>query len=146
LNRGFLVLVFVSLSVVTFPYNHVLGDDVKLAGWQTNHQEAWRSAKSEHRPLLLYISSDNCVYCRKMVHDTLSDKGVAADIQRKFVPVSVAAEDNRRLVRQLRVKAYPTTVIISPKSVVLDYIPGYVGPDELKVRLATAARKVPDHR
>ena len=96
--------------------------------------------------MLLYISSDNCVYCKKMVHDTLTDKTVAADIQENFVPVNLAAKDNRFLVRKLRVKSYPTTVIISPKSVVLDYISGYVSAEELKRRLTIAVSRLADNR
>ena len=146
LKRGILLLTLVSLSVVALSSGRVLGHEVTLAGWKTNHQEAWRSAQTEHRPMLLYISSENCVYCRKMVHDTLTDKSVAARIQEGFVPVNVVAKDNRMLVRKLRVKSYPTTVIISPRSVILDYIPGYVSADELKMRLAAAVSRLADNR
>jgi protein disulfide-isomerase len=96
--------------------------------------------------MLLYISSENCVYCKKMVHDTLADKNVAARIQEEFVPVSVAAEDNRLLVRKLRVRSYPTTIIVSPKSVVLEYISGYISADEMKMRLTTAVARLADNR
>jgi protein disulfide-isomerase len=146
LKRGILILTLVISSLAILPSARVSGHDVTLDGWKTNHQEAWRSAQIEHRPMLLYISSDNCVYCKKMVHDTLSDKSVAARIQGEFVPVNVAAEDNRLLVRKLRVKSYPTTVIISPRSVVLDYISGYVSADELKLRLTTAVDRLADNR
>ena len=136
-----LFLTIVSVSTIVFFAGHLFAHNVSLASWSTDHQRAWRAAQQEHRPLLLYVSSENCVYCRKMVHETLSDQKVAAEIQRHFVPVNVVAEDNRQLVRKLRIKAYPTTVIISPRSVVLDYIPGYIGPDELRTRLAAASRK-----
>ena len=94
----------------------------------------------------MYITTENCFYCRKMVQETLSDDHVAKDIQASFVPVSLTAQGNRLLIRKLRVKSYPTTVIISPRSVVLDYISGYVSPEELHTRLATAARKSPAAR
>ena len=146
MKRGILLLTLVSLSVVTLSSGQALGHEATLAGWKTDHREAWRSAQIEHRPMLLYISSDHCVYCKKMVHDTLTDETVAADIQENFVPVNLAAKDNRFLVRKLRVKSYPTTVIISPKSVVLDYISGYVSAEELKRRLTIAVSRLADNR
>ena len=62
-------------------------------------------------------------------------------IQQSFIPVTVAAEQNAALVKKLRVNSYPTTVIVSPKSGVLDYMVGYVGPDEFSRRLEAATRR-----
>jgi protein disulfide-isomerase len=136
-----LLPIVLSLVAVASIGERSVANEVQLDGWKTSHQEAWQAARAEHRPMLLYITTQNCFYCRKMVEETLSDADVAKDIQTSFVPVSLTAQANRLLVRKLRVKSYPTTVIISPGSVVLDYITGYVSPEELHTRLTTAARK-----
>jgi thioredoxin-related protein len=77
-----------------------------------------------------------------MERDTFSDQAVVEDIQTRFVPLNVAAESNETLLRKLQVRTFPTTVILSPQARMLDYIPGYVGPQELRMRLATATRSV----
>jgi len=110
------------------------------ANWRTDADQAWQSAQREQRPMILFITSQNCVYCRKMEHETFSNQTVAAAIQAKFVPVSVLAEQNPALVSKFRVRSFPTTVIISPKSGVVDYMVGYVGPSDFQRRLDTATR------
>ena len=141
MKRATLLPILLSIVAVGSIGERSSADDTRLDGWKTSHQEAWRAAQTEQRPMLMYITTENCVYCRKMVQETLSDGNVAKDIQASFVPVSLTAHGNRILVRKLRVKSYPTTVIISPKSVVLDYMSGYVSPEEMHERLAIAARK-----
>ncbi len=146
MNRATLLPILISIIAVGSIGERSSANDTRLDGWKTSHQEAWRAAQTEQRPMLIYITTENCVYCRKMVQETLTDDNVARDIQASFVPVNLTAQGNRILVRKLRVRSYPTTVIISPRSVVLDYMSGYVSPEEMQVRLATAARKYPPVR
>jgi protein disulfide-isomerase len=113
--------------------------EVRTASWKTDAEQAWQSAQREQRPMLLFISSQNCLYCRKMEHETFSNQAVAAAIRANFVPVSVLAEQNPALVSKFRVRSFPTTVIISPKNGVVDYMVGYVGPDDFQRRLDMAA-------
>jgi protein disulfide-isomerase len=136
-SLGLLMLLFAATTGAT---------DQPLAGWQTDPSEAWRSVQSDQRPMLLYFSMNQCVFCRKMERETLANAHVAEDIRNKFVAVSVAAEKNGELVKKFHVRTFPATVIVSPKLVVLDYMTGYVGPAELKTRLETAARKVDSTR
>jgi protein disulfide-isomerase len=119
----------------------LLAQQVLTANWKTDADQAWQSAQREQRPMLLFITTPNCLYCRKMEHDTFSDRTVAAAIQASCVPVSVLAENNPALVNKFRVRSFPTTVIISPKNGVVDYMVGYVGPDDFQRRLDTATRQ-----
>ncbi|MCU0978367.1 MAG: thioredoxin family protein [Pirellulaceae bacterium] len=116
-------------------------DTLTTGTWKTDADQAWQSAQQDQRLMLLFITTQNCLYCRKMEHDTFASQKVAWDIQQNCVPVTVAAEKNEALVKRFRVNTYPTTVIISPKSGVVDYIVGYLGPDEFSRRLAAATQR-----
>ena len=129
---------FLLLLLVAGP---LLAQQVLTATWKTDADQAWQSAQREQRPMLLFITSQNCLYCRKMEHVTFSNRTVAAAIQASYVPVSVLAENNPALVNKFRVRSFPTTVIISPKNGVVDYMVGYVGPDDFQRRLDTATRQ-----
>lgn len=129
-----LALVLVCLAV----YGEA--EDNVAVNWQTDAETAWRSAKSEHKPLLLYMSMDNCVFCRKMERTTFADQAVAADIEAGFIAANVAAGSHVPLVRKLRVRTFPTTVIISPTAGVVAYIRGYVGPEQFRTTLAAAVK------
>jgi thioredoxin-related protein len=119
----------------------VLADTLTTGGWKTDANQAWQSAQQDQRLMLLFITTQNCLYCRKMEHETFSNQKVVWGIQQSFIPVSVAAEQNEALVKKFRVNSYPTTVIVSPKSGVLDYMVGYVGPDEFSRRLDAATKR-----
>jgi len=116
-------------------------DTLTTGNWKTDADQAWQSAQQDQRLMLLFITTQNCLYCRKMEHDTFASQKVVWGIQQSCVPVAVAAEKNEALVKKLRVNLYPTTVIISPSRGVVDYIVGYVGPDEFSRRLAAATER-----
>ena len=120
----------------------LLAEHAALPGWTTDPDQAWKTAQESQRPLLLFISTDNCVYCRKMERDTLSNRRVAAGIQGQFIAASVDATKHLELVRKLKVQSYPTTVIIQPSVGVIDYIKGYIAPRQFLAHLDTAVRRV----
>jgi thioredoxin-related protein len=115
------------------------GDKTPSPPWQSDMRVAWQSARASHRPLILYFKMANCVYCRKMEKETFSDKALAADIQERFVAANVTLEQHADLVRQYRVRTFPTTVIVTPAGGVIDQIPGYIGANDLRGRLRIAA-------
>jgi protein disulfide-isomerase len=119
----------------------VLAETLTTGNWKTDADQAWLSAQQDQRLMLLFITTQNCLYCRKMEHDTFSNQKVVGGLRQSFIPVAVAAEQNAALVKKFRVNSYPTTVIVSPKTGVLDYMVGYVGPDEFSRRLETATRR-----
>ncbi|MBC8872483.1 MAG: thioredoxin fold domain-containing protein [Planctomycetes bacterium] len=139
-RRSVLSLLGLTFSIVVLVHQSAAEDHVAVS-WQTDAESAWRSAHSAQKPLLLYVSMDNCVYCRKMEKNTFADQAVVSDIEESFVAASVAAESRSPLVRKLRVRSFPTTVIISPSAGVLAYIRGYVEPKEFRADLATAVKK-----
>ena len=106
--------------------------------WMADVTKAWEISQQWKQPLLLFISSENCLYCDKMKEETYGDVKVAADINESFVAASIMGKDWQVLVKKLSVKHYPATVIISPHNKVLDRIEGFVAPTELRTRLATA--------
>jgi thioredoxin-related protein len=105
--------------------------------WFTEVEPAWQAAQREGRPLLVYVTHDECVYCRKMEKQTYVDRAVTTAIQSDFVPLSLNGAKSSPLIKDLAVKSYPATFVISPQAVVLDRIDGYVPPEQLARRLAS---------
>ena len=108
--------------------------------WHSNLSAAWKTTLDTHRPLILFVKSDGCHYCHKMLRTTYNDRDVLDDIQRGFVAVKVDAAAHPALVKELKVRAYPTTFIISSDAVVLDAITGYAEPAKLRAHLSNAYR------
>ena len=112
---------------------------VESIDWHHNLDAAWQTTRSQERPLLLFITSDDCRYCVLMKDDSWQNAHVAAHVNDQFVAVQVDSEMNRRLMQVLNVQILPTTLIISPDRRVLERFSGYVAPQQLLKRLEQLA-------
>lgn len=109
--------------------------------WSDNLGTAWRIARDEQRPLLLFVTMDSCLYCQKMKLTTLKDAAVQDELKDRFVPVALNVKDEPEFVRTLRVRTFPTLVVIEPNGDVAESIVGYQTPTQLRDKLAPAARQ-----
>jgi len=109
--------------------------------WAKNLDQAYKNAKEQNRPMLIFIASSRCYYCDQMKKNTLADPAVMADLQSGFVPIIVQASKYPTLMRKLGVRRYPTTLIVSPEAKIQDVIDGYVKPREFRHRLEASQRE-----
>lgn len=114
--------------------------------WLHDTEAAWRQTVSEGRPLLLFVTRANCKYCAQMKTVTFADEQVRELVASGFVPLAVDPTSDAALIKELKITAYPTTLVISPEAGLLDQFKGYLPPAEFQRRLnrhrvqATAAR------
>lgn len=111
--------------------------------WVNHYGRARRLSHQTNRPVLLFLSTDGCVHCTRMQNGALQDQRVVTHLRDEFVPAAIKVTGDSSLARDLNVTIYPTTVIIAPDGKILDYVRGYVTPEELSPRLANAVRAVP---
>ncbi len=109
--------------------------------WNQDVRTAWQTSIELHRPLLVFITMDDCMYCQKMKKTTLLDRQVVSALRTEFVPVAVNVKDQPELVKRLLVKSYPTTVIILNNGDVIDFIAGYQSAKQLHERLVSTLRQ-----
>ena len=103
--------------------------------WQTDLKQAVHEAGRAQKPLLVEFTASWCGYCRKMKQTTFADERIARHVNGCFVPVSVDADQNGRLMRTVGVEALPTTVILSHDLRVVRRIAGYQTPEQLEEHL-----------
>jgi protein disulfide-isomerase len=99
--------------------------------WRTDIDEAWRSTKTDQRLLLLYVKSDNCVYCDKMDRECYADPRVVQLIAESYVPASLHSARQPELAKKMGVQAFPTTVVIDSDGKLVDAVQGYVPASKL---------------
>lgn len=109
--------------------------------WEPDLKTAWRAAREQQRPLLLFLTMDNCSHCQKMKQTTLQDKGVQTDIDSRFVAVTLNVKDEPDFVKKLGVSAMPTTVIIQPNGDVVESMRGYLSAKQFREKLLSTARQ-----
>ena len=106
----------------------------------TDVDHAWTAVQQSQRPLLLFVSTDNCYYCDKMETETYIHPQIQASIRELFVTAKIKKEQNPQLVEQLGVRAFPTTLLIAPNGDLITRIEGFVNPKKFvhKIRPALA--------
>jgi thioredoxin-related protein len=110
--------------------------------WHRDCTSAFAESQAQGRPILFFVTMDNCYYCEKMCRETYSDNRLLEDIERDYVLATIDPKRCPQLVRKLNVRAYPTTVIVGPDETVIDSMTGFVRPDELRMRLKAAGAKI----
>lgn len=109
--------------------------------WHSDLKTAWETASEQERPLLVFLTTDGCAYCQKMKQTTLRDKGVQADLSARFIPVVLNSKDEPDLVKMLKIRVYPSVVVIEPSGDVVESISGYQTAKQLREKLAPKTRQ-----
>jgi len=113
--------------------------DTKIFAY-TDVDQAWVAVQQSQRPLLLFVSTNNCYFCNKMEVETYVHPQILASIRELFVTAKIKKEQNPKLVEQLGVRAFPTTLLIAPNGDLITKIEGFADPKKfvLKIRPALA--------
>jgi len=82
--------------------------------------KAKRVAKSEHKLLLVELTSPRCHYCRWMEEGTLKDSEVERFIQRHFIPVRIDVTKEKEYEWSMT----PTFLIMKSDGGIIKRIPG----------------------
>lgn len=112
--------------------------------WIDEPAEALALAERSGRPVIAYVSSERCGFCRKMERVTWSDPAIADVVAEHFVPLRLDAGRHRAAVSQLGVRVFPTTFVISAEGRGLSGAAGFVTPERMSklLRAKPAPRSV----
>ena len=122
LPRRLSVALFVVLSSLSWGAVLHAAD---ATGWSSELELALRGAAEREQLVLLYLSSDRCKYCTQMVETTLAEPELRRAIEDYFVPVAVNGNARPDLVRRLKVRAFPTTVVLDARGRVVKQVVGF---------------------
>ncbi len=123
-------------------------DATDATAWTSNLEQALQGAAEREQLVLVYLSSDRCKYCTQMVQTTLAEPELRRAIEMTFVPVAINASARPDVVRRLKVRAFPTTVVLDARGRVVKQVVGFqtsaklwqqVGPHARMARGAASA-------
>jgi thioredoxin-related protein len=112
-------------------------EEVPTVSWHTELASAWAESCQQSRPMLVFVTCPNCRFCDKMKQGTFARPDMAEVINRAFVPLVLNGGSDAPLVKELNVKYYPATFVISPQAVILARIDGYVSPEQFAAKLTS---------
>lgn len=102
-----------------------------------SYPDAWRAAQQSNRPILVYVCMPNCHYCVKMKQQVYQRPNVKDLVASSFETLKADRYAHPKLISSLKVRLYPTTVLVSPNNKILDVIEGYSEPAKFQQRLQT---------
>ncbi|MCG8449286.1 MAG: thioredoxin family protein [Pirellulales bacterium] len=109
----------------------------------SSYPAAWKAAQKTNRPILVYVCMPNCPHCTKMVEQTYELPHVGQLVSGSFETIHASRFTHANLVKKLKIKWYPTTVLVGPNNKVLDMIEGYVDAKSFRKRLQGGLASVP---
>ncbi len=108
--------------------------------WVKDVDTAFTLAKKEHKNIMVLVEGENCRWCKKMKHRTLSDETVEKRLE-KFVVVKVMREDSSAMSVLPQVKGIPTIFFMKDNKAVQEEILGYLDVEDFISYINTVEKK-----
>lgn len=100
--------------------------------WYDDFDAGWRESKRSGLPMVVFITSDNCIYCDAMKKDTWCDGEILGQLRHDFVAIQLKRDRDSELLSRITVPSYPMTLVASPEGKVIDQRLGYQPPDQVR--------------
>lgn len=116
----------------------VMSSRADSLNWMHDYDQALRTASEQDKPVIAYLETDWCTYCRQMEQTTLIDRDVIESLGPKFVFVKLNAEKDARgieLQRRFEVDSYPGILILDRNGEEIDRISGYHPAEEFRDKI-----------
>lgn len=107
--------------------------------WETSTAGAWRTARQQGKPVLVYVRLLGSKPCQQWEELVLRDRAVV-DAAEGFVPVRLDGERDAIEVRSLDVRGAPTLLMLDAQRNELDRVSGLAEPAVVAARLREAQR------
>jgi thioredoxin-related protein len=92
--------------------------------WVKDINTAFTLAQKEHKNIIVLVEGENCRWCKKMKHRTLSDETVEKRLE-KFVLVKVMRENGNAMAVLPQVEGVPTIFFMKENKAVIEEVIGY---------------------
>jgi thiol:disulfide interchange protein len=99
--------------------------------------EALAEARQAGKPLLVFFSTPECIYCRQMFEQTFRDQQIVR-LAENFVCVRVEPGEDPQLCKDFHIEAFPTVQFIASDGAPLQRVLGKKEPETLAVQMQAA--------
>ncbi|NND98635.1 MAG: thioredoxin family protein [Pirellulaceae bacterium] len=106
--------------------------------WYTDLQSGWLESKRLGLPMVIFITSDRCVYCDAMKRDTWCNSDIQNSLSGDFIAIRLTPKTNHETLSRIKIPAFPTTLLGSPSGKVIAHRVGYQPPRAMRGLLAEA--------
>jgi len=118
----FLLLVAPMSEAATAGWDYMA---VTRINWQLYGEKTFAAARSQGKPLFVFVYADWCQWCEKLERETLETPQIRQWLADNYMPVAVDFDRQPKLARQLGARLVPTIVLITPEGEKLSRFYGF---------------------
>ncbi len=110
----------------------------KTLPWRPDFRQALTDGRESGKPVLTYLYTDTCTYCKEMEATTFKDPLLVEGMGDQYLWVKLNAETDpvgSQLREQFSVSSYPTIVVTDYDGSEIDRLNGYVEASDFKRRI-----------
>ncbi len=108
--------------------------------WRRSPENVMASARATSKPILVFVTTDWCHYCKKMKRDTWADPTVSHTVSDKFETLVLDGDRDKQMVERLSLKGYPATLVFTSDGHYIAKQDGYMSPSQTLRWLGTVVR------
>jgi thioredoxin-related protein len=112
--------------------------------WVQSPQMATSLARQFRLPILVFVTSDSCYYCRKMEQEVWSNPQIISMVEAGFIPLELNAKRDAELVAALGIRSFPTILLFTQEAKFVTGAPGYLPLNKLAGLLRSVHRQQPE--
>lgn len=114
--------------------------------WISDYDTALKAAKSADQLLLVQITSETCIYCRKMEKDVLNTEDMTKICNQVKCAMfdNVLSADGVQLSRKFKIAGTPATLLLDSDGGFIRMINGYVPLDRFKKEIELTLTRIKD--
>lgn len=98
--------------------------------WRHSPEETITAARASGKPILVFVTTDWCHYCKKMKKETWADASVDAAVSQNFETLLLDGDRDSRIVKRLGLRGYPATLLYSPDGYFISQQGGFMPPTQ----------------
>ena len=109
--------------------------------WNQSVTKAFQDARTTGRPVVVFVGTDWCHYCKLMQSQTWSHPTISKVMRQDFIPLKLDGDRDQEIVKKLVLQGYPATLVYSPNGQQISKKEGFMPPAEAHKWLAQAKER-----
>ena len=106
-------------------------DFAKEMQYETEYKAALQKAKKAHKPLMIFMSTSYCPWCRKLESQVLAREDIHKKINDRYIPLMLNFDEKKFPEQFSKIPITPTLYIVNSKSEKIEHtFVGYNNRDE----------------
>ena len=114
------------------------GGNPAVIPWRPDFEQALADGQDWGKPVLTYLYTDSCTYCKQMEATTFQDPLLVEEMRDQYVWIKLNAETDptgSQLRERFAVSSYPTILVTDYDGSEIDRLNGYVQASDFKQRI-----------